>query len=416
MDGGRFRGVAATAESSEPAIAFEVEREQRTLGECGFWRVHPMRLLGLRAQRYRSLREQTIRLGDLNVFIGTNASGKSTILDALRFLHEGVQARDFKEPVGARGGIIHLAWKGEDARQVDVRVELSEEGRTYHWSVRLTREGYEFSVREEVFELPAGTPPVRLLLAESGTGWWWSGEGRQVPLRQTPTTCALAAASADATFPARRIAEFVGGWGFFDPSPFSLRRDWPGAESGRLDAYGRNLAKRLYALSKSSPDTFRTIVTATQSVLGLPTEIEPRESEGRYYFAQTEPGLEYPVHQIGTSSGTLRMLALMTALFEGAADSLVGIEEPENHVHPTALAAFAEHLVKARDRVQILVTTHSPLLLDFLNDPSAVAVVRRYDQEGTRVTREENLEGVRKALDASGFGLGEFYETLGFGG
>ena len=120
--------------------------------------------------------------------------------------------------------------------------------------------------------------------------------------------------------------------------------------------------------------------------------------------------------QIGVSSGTLRMLALMTALFGEAGTNLVGIEEPENHIHPTALASFAEYLLKARDRVQILVTTHSPLLLDCLNEPEAVCVVRHTDQLGTRVTREKNADAVRQALEVSGFGLGEFYETKGFGG
>jgi predicted ATPase len=49
-----------------------------------------MKLLSLKASRYRSLRDETIAFTDLNLFIGVNASGKSTILDALRFLHEGV--------------------------------------------------------------------------------------------------------------------------------------------------------------------------------------------------------------------------------------------------------------------------------------------------------------------------------------
>ena len=66
--------------------------------------------------------------------------------------------------------------------------------------------------------------------------------------------------------------------------------------------------------------------------------------------------------------------------------------------------------------MQILVTTHSPLLLDFLNDPEAVCVVRHTDQEGTRVTRESNAVAVLQALEESGFRLGEFYETKGFGG
>lgn len=375
-----------------------------------------MRLASLKASLYRSLRDVSVDLKELNVFIGTNASGKSSILDALRFLQEGVQARDFREPVSSRGGILHLAWKGEEAREIKLEVRLTEEQKAYEWSVVLTRDGYDFYVREQVSEVHQTEAPRQLLDSDRGMGWWWSGEGRKVPLKQISTSCALSAAAADATFPARRISEFVNDWGFFDPSPPSLRRGVPGLESSKLDSYGRNLAERLYALRESSREVFNQIVSRTQSVLGLPTEIEPRESDGRFYFAQMEPGLRHPVHQIGASSGTLRMLALMTALSEEPSSGLVGIEEPENYVHPTALAAFAEYLLQAKDKVQILVTTHSPLLLNFLKEPGAVCVVRRTDDQGTHVIREANPEGVRQALEESGFGLGEFYETKGFGG
>jgi hypothetical protein len=61
-----------------------------------------------------------------------------------------------------------------------------------------------------------------------------------------------------------------------------------------------------------------------------------------------------------------------------------------------------------------MVTTHSPLLLDFLDEPEAVRVVQR-SELGTGVMTGENPDNVRKALEASGFGLGEFYETRGFG-
>ena len=53
-----------------------------------------MKLLSLKAKNYRSLRDVSIKLEDFNLFIGANAAGKSTILDALRFLHEAVHARD----------------------------------------------------------------------------------------------------------------------------------------------------------------------------------------------------------------------------------------------------------------------------------------------------------------------------------
>ena len=372
-----------------------------------------MRLLRLTAKRYRSLRDESIELSDLNLFIGANASGKSTILDALRFLHEGVQARDFRAPVFSRGGIVHLAWKGEEADQIELVVRLENGSKTYEWSVRLVREGYEFHIEEHIMEVPSQSPPVQLLNAEKGEGWWWSGaKGEQVTLKQAPTSCALAAAAADASFPARDVAEFVSRWGFFDPNPFLLRRDWTGLDSVGLDSYGRNLAETLWDLS---PEVLNQVVQATDSIVGLPSNIELRESEGRFYFVQSEPGLQYAVHQMGVSSGTLRMLALMTALLGDPETNLIGIEEPENYVHPTALSSFVEHLLNARERVQFMVTTHSPLLLDVLDDPAAVSVVRRGDRGETTVLKEKNPDGVRKALEASGFGLGEFYETKGFG-
>ena len=374
-----------------------------------------MKLLTLGAKSYRSLRQEHVELNDLNLFIGNNASGKSTILDALRFLNEGVRARDFRAPAFARGGVVHMAWKGEEANRIELVVRLEHEAKTYEWLLRLVRTGHEFCVTEHVDELRDGEPPVGLLDADQGEGWWWSGKDGKVDLKQEPTSCALAAAAADASFPARDVAEFIGRWGFFDPNPFLLRRDWTGLESGRFDHYGRNLGETLYTLKASTPATFERIMEATHAILGLPTSIEPRESEeGRFYFAQSEPGLRYPVHQMGVSSGTLRMLALMTALFAEADTNLIGIEEPENYVHPTALSSFVEYLLQARNRIQFMVTTHSPLLLDFLNRPEAVRVVQRGEQ-GTTVVKGENPDNVRRALQASGFGLGAFYETKGFG-
>lgn len=371
-----------------------------------------MKLRNLRVKRYRSLREEFIEFDDFNLFVGSNASGKSAILDALRFLHEGVRARDFRSPMFTRGGIVHLAWKGEDARRIELDIRLGDEKKSYEWSIHFIRNNYDFSIQEQIHELTPGLPPTQMMYAAGGEGWWWSGDrGERVPLKQPQTVCALASAAADASFPARGVADFVGRWGFFDPSPFLLRRDWTGLESSGFDPYGRNLGETLHSLP---PDILEKIVSATQDIVGLPTKIETREAENRFYFVQWEPGLQYSVHQMGVSSGTLRILALMTALLATPQATLIGIEEPENYVHPTALSSFAATLTAAKDRVQFMVTTHSPLLLDFIDDPGAVRVVKR-DTDGTGVTREENPEGVRKALDESDFGLGEFYQTKGFG-
>lgn len=375
-----------------------------------------MKILSLKAKNFRCLRDQSIDLKDFNLFIGANASGKSTILDALRFLQEGVQARDFEAPVFSRGGILHLAWKGEQAHQIDIEVTVQGDGDPYVWSVQIKRWGYPFEIKELVKRLPPQSPPVVVLEADSGKGWWWSNNtNERVEMQQAPTCCALSAASVDTTFPGRDIAGFVRQWGFFDPNPFLLRRDWTGLDSNRLDHYGRNLGETLHTLARSNPEVMDNIRLATQNIVGLPTEIETRESEDRFYFVQNEEGLQFPVHQMGVSSGTLRVLALMTALHGEPGTSLLGIEEPENYVHPSALSALVEYMRAAQDRVQLMVTTHSPLLLDLLDDPAIVCVVQRSVGKGTTVSRTTNSEGIRRALDESEFRLGEYFQTKGFG-
>lgn len=375
-----------------------------------------MRLISFHAEHYLSLHDVLLGLGPLNLFIGTNACGKSNILNALRFLSEGVVRGDFDQPVAERGGIIHLAWKGEEASRIVLKTRYENDARTFSWLLSLGRNQYSFAVDEEVFEETA-SGDVRLLTAKGGKGEWRSEDvGKYIPLDLPPTACALSAAASDASFKARGVAQFVRAWGFFDPSASQLRRASTTVDAERLEMSGRNLAGRLYGIEQKDPPTFSRIVSAVREVLGIPDRLQFRVSEedGRVYFVQHEAGLRFGVHQVGASSGTLRILALMTALFGESGHGLVGIEEPENHIHPAALASFAQYLQQASRNVQVLVTTHSPQLLDHLNVPEAVCVVRR-QSDGTKVERESNPKAVRQALEESGFGLGEFYETKGFG-
>ena len=302
-----------------------------------------MRLIRLRASLYRSLREVAVEMNGLNLFIGANASGKSTVLDALRFLHEGVRDRKFGTAVRNRGGIINLPWKGGAADHTELVVEVESGSGRHEWSLRLVRVGYEFYVEESVSRVQSQSPPVLLLKASKGDGWWWSGEqGKRVVLKQSPTMCALAAAAADASFPARDMAEFVGRWGFFDPNPFLLRRDWTGMEFGRFDPYGRNLGETLYSLKHSAPGLFERIVGATRDVLGMPSSIEPRESDDRFYFVQHEPGLKFPC----PSDGGFKRHAANAGVDDGALRGAGG--QPDWHRGAGELRASNSHSVLRR--------------------------------------------------------------------
>lgn len=380
-----------------------------------------MKLTNLEATRYRSLKHVDVSLASMNVLIGANASGKSNVLDALRFLAEGVRAKEFWFAVAARGGLSHLAWKDGIPDPIKLTATfVDDDGCRYSWAVDLIPEMQRFGLHEQMFKFDREGSSTHIMESQGGKVWWWSAQAKnnRVSLKLSSASCALAAAGADESFPARRVAEFVERWGFFDPSPPLLRRAAETTAGDRLDTHGGNLAARLYAIrnSHNGERILTRIVTATRHILGVPESIDPRvdEYDGEVYFLLKESGLVDSILQSGVSSGTLRMLAFMTALFGETDSSLVGIEEPENHVHPSALKGLAEYLREASERVQIIVTTHSPILLDCLPTPEEVAIVRR-TADGTSIVREENPQGVRRALEESGFSLGELHESMGFG-
>ena len=363
-------------------------------------------LKSLRVRCYRSLREPPhIHFDGITLFIGANASGKSTVLDALRFLNEAIRGSDFEGPVNRRGGFVQLAWKGEYAlnQEIELQVELTDDARVFRWRVRLSKPTRgRISVREDVWEVLPNSEPRHLLETSGGEGWWLSRYKGQIPLQlHDGASCGLAIAAGNKDFPARHANECVRGWKFLDPNPFLLRR---GHEQD-LD-----LAQTFGDLTD---DKLRRIANATKGILGVPNSIETREQDsGHRFFVQWEPNHNYPVNQQGISSGTARILALMTVLNDGSAPTLIGIEEPENYVHPEALRDFL-HYIGTLEQVQFLLTTHSPLVLNYLNRPEAVRVVKLVD--GKTTVAESRSEETKRAMDASGLVLGEYYETMGFG-
>src|SRR5689334_2901476 len=113
------------------------------------------------ARRYRSLREVDLSLSRLNVFIGANAAGKSNLLDALRFLADGVRDKDFNGAVRERGGPLALAWKGEPASLIRLITSFRADEAYFEWAVEVSTPGYgfAFSVAESVTRSVAGSPP-----------------------------------------------------------------------------------------------------------------------------------------------------------------------------------------------------------------------------------------------------------------
>jgi predicted ATPase len=101
-----------------------------------------------------------------------------------------------------------------------------------------------------------------------------------------------------------------------------------------------------------------------------------------------EVGLVEPLSAMRMSDGTLKFLCLLVTLFHPKPPPLICIEEPETGLHPEALQLVAEVLIEASESVQLIVTTHSDALIDWLSDrPETVLVCERDFDNGTQCKR-----------------------------
>ena len=180
---------------------------------------------------------------------------------------------------------------------------------------------------------------------------------------------ALVAASGLTTF--RPVFDALTAMGFYNLNP-KLMRELQKPQDGRLlRSAGENIASVVGHLEKVAPAQMTLVQEYLHSVVPMVhgvgrKSIGPMET---LEFRQEMAGSKHPWRFLAQnmSDGTLRALGVLSALLQGNMDyspTLIGIEEPETALHPAASAALREALVRASETTQILVTSHSPDLLD----------------------------------------------------
>jgi predicted ATPase len=125
-----------------------------------------------------------------------------------------------------------------------------------------------------------------------------------------------------------------------------------------------------------------------------------------------EDGLSTPVSATRLSDGTIRFMALLAVLLNPAPPPLICIEEPELGLHPDAVAILAQLLVDASRRTQLIVTTHSDILISGLSENSDSVLVCDY-AGGTRL---ERVDPDRLEDWLSQYRLGEIWRIGELGG
>ena len=399
----------------------------------------PFQITKVWARNFRSIANTSVELDRLTVLVGPNAAGKSNVLDILRFIKDALRF-DLEAAISLRHGPEAIQHRTVEDQTSDVELGLSaregsgkvrysleygfvlvadddgsfQVGQEY---VRLRPTGWEktFEIRVEEGRL---MQPERLASADNsphlepnmvhhdvGTSdlWlldtsrmWWMRDRKPQPEWDEVSHCL------------RHFHHRMRETRFYHVSPNTLREPrrvespYPLAEdAGNLASVLRTMQRRDLFMASGFRDSLSLLIPGV-------TDLDV-DSVGGYLVVRLN-------HQSGRdgiwidlaqeSDGTIRLLGLLVALYQPRSLSLMGMEEPELTIHPGAMALLADLLNEASRRSQMIVTTHSPDLIDCLTGYRAVERLRIVELvDGVTVVRgvaDSQREAVRKHLFSPG--------------
>jgi predicted ATPase len=175
-----------------------------------------------------------------------------------------------------------------------------------------------------------------------------------------------------------------------------------------LSRSGDNLANVIQFLAEQHPQRLEQIFAVLrQRVPRIESVLSETMPDGRLLLQIKDAPFSHPVLARFASDGTLKMLAYLVMLNDPSPPPFIGIEEPENFLHPRLLPELAEECRGAIAQTQLLVTTHSPFFLNGLR-PEEVRVLWRDEHGYTQTQRASDLTGVQ-AFVAEGALLGQLW-------
>jgi len=366
----------------------------------------------IRLRNYKSIASCDVRLGDLCVLVGVNGSGKSNFVDAFGFISDALNST-LDIAIRNRGGISAVRRKsGGHPNNFGMSFFLNlPENRNGFFAFEiaaLPNEGFE--VRKEKLHVSGSDP-----LNDFG---YTVERGKLIEFPKSATRQELRSdrlflTSVAGLRPFDLLFDALAGIEIYDINPDDFRLPQPHGSGEVLLHSGQNLASVLRRLSDFSPETFdrireylRRIVDSVESI--SPKSLGPTET---IQFSQYVQRMKNPwkFDALNMSSGTLRSLGVLTALFHQAGGGngrvpLIGIEEPEGTVHPAAAAVLMDAIIEASKTRQILLTTHSPELLDHPRLSEDQLYVVSSERNETRVGQADQAsrEAMRNRLLTAG--------------
>lgn len=366
----------------------------------------------LKVVNYRALRELELKgITPLTVFLGPNGSGKSTVFDVFAFLSECFTV-GLRKAWDKRGRFRELRTRGSEGSiiiEIKYRETRQKPVITYHLAIEENSRGP--FVLEEWLAWKRGSwgQPFKFLNFRNGAGQVISGEmpdeqDERIEERLDSTEMIAANTLGQLAKHPRvsALRRFITDWYLSYLTVDDARGSPEAGPQERLSAIGDNLANVIQYLKEQHPTRLQQILEIlSQRVPQLERVDAEMLADGRLLLQIKDAPFERPILAKFASDGTLKMLSYLTVLYDPAPPQLVGMEEPENYLHPRLLPELAEECRNASSRTQLMVTTHSPFFVNSLRAEELWVLYR--DEHGfTHARRADQMQGIPEFLEAGG--------------
>ncbi|MEG3790992.1 AAA family ATPase [Lysobacter sp. CCNWLW3] len=393
------------------------------------------RIQRLHIKHFRSIAEQSIELGDLTILVGQNAAGKSNVVDAIRFMRDAM-AEGLDQAVSVRNGVrvVRQASHSKKPFNVELRLYFQIEDSTPNTAlsqgVRSMSASYGFKFGSNNDELKVLEESGDLIHHEMyfdrdddpifypvSTTWMERNKEGAIFLdgasskRFVPVDELAMSRSYRFPMPVGNMLDtqtvfdlILADSRFAAIYPNVMRSPAPSQAAATLAEDCRNWASVIRGMQKTEEgqEGLTKVINLIRYVLPQLEDVAIKSVGGflvpHFRFARGNGKRDMDLVPYQLSDGTLRLFGLLLALYQSPPASFLAIEEPEQMVHPGALRVLADAFKEAKERTQLLITTHSPYLLE-LFDLDSIRVVSQ-GENGTEVgpVSSKQLDIVRERL------------------
>lgn len=372
--------------------------------------LNPKPITRVIVKRFRSFPSVVLDMDNPVFVVGRNGSGKSNLSDVFAFAAEAMTS-PLQAVLDRKGGIAAVRNRSS-VKSAPPNMGLAFEfgsfngvdGGRYAFEVKaLPNYGFRI-VREQC-----------LVRKKDGSRWWfdrtdsWKSNADGLIPALEPTALALPLVGGDERF--APIFKVLGGMRVYSIEPAKLREMQDPDSGVALKPDGSNAASVLQELTRGDKEKTQKlreeIYRFLEAIVPETKSVVPKKHGNKLSMSFSQEwgqGKKLSFDAFNMSDGTLRSLGLIMAVFQKPSPSMLVIEEPEATIHPGALGAVLDLIHKASKTMQVMVTTHSPDLLDakWLTEENIRIVSWQEGASHLLLPSEATREAIRSHLMGAG--------------